>query len=70
MLWLVVLGVIMGWVESAPVDINGHPVEHDWYAPLPEPPEYLSNRVLEPDDTPETCDKYVRYMAGLPGGRP
>ncbi len=38
------LGALMHWVEAEkPVDIDGHPVEHDWYAPLPKPPEYLRN---------------------------
>ena len=63
MLWLVVLGVIMGWVESVyEKPLTATDSSYDWYAPLPEPPEYLSNKVAEPDDTPEMADTYVRYM--------
>ena len=51
MCFLVILGLLMGWVESAahpsvrdipePVeqDMDGELVEHDWYCPLPKPPE-------------------------------
>ncbi len=42
MCWLVILGLLMGWFPEKPLiatDIDGEPVEHDWYCPLPEPPE-------------------------------
>lgn len=69
---LVILGAYMGWVESVYSKLDAEntksrvrrlPDAHDWYAPLPKPLLYLSNKVLEPDDTPEVCDKYVRFVA-------
>ena len=63
MLWLVVLGVIMGWVESVyekPLTATDAP--YDWYAPLPEPPEYLRN-TYEVTGTGDKADEFVRFVA-------
>ena len=65
--WLVLLGVWMGWVESVykrkpEQDIDGQPVEYDWYAPLPEPPEYLRN-TYEVTGTGDKADEFVRFVA-------
>jgi hypothetical protein len=55
--------------EPVEQDIDGEPVEHDWYCPLPEPPEmYLRPElipVLEPDDTPREADRFIRIRAML-----
>ena len=42
---LVALGVYMGWAEQvyAATSSKTPPAPYDWYAPLPKPPEYLSN---------------------------
>ncbi len=56
----------MGWVEAVyekpltATDIDGHPVEHDWYAPLPKPPErYLRNIPYEREAV-EEAERVVR----------
>ncbi len=66
--WVLILGVYMGWVNAvtSPSKTATAPPQ-DWYAPLPNPPEYLSNKVLEPDDTPKVADHYVRHMARSKG---
>lgn len=54
---LLLWDMALSWAEAV---YAKPPASYDWYAPLPEPPEYLSNKVLEPDDTPEVANEYVR----------
>lgn len=53
--WLVILGAWMGWVSPADkhVDIDGHPVEHDWYCLFP---EEIPEMFLRPELIPVKSD--------------
>ena len=66
--WLVLLGVYMGWVEAvygtSPSKTAIPPTPpHDWYAPLPKPPEYLSNAY-------EPCPAAVKEAERVVRGKP
>ena len=72
MFGLVLLGVILGWVESAygkSGQASDEPVDaYDWDAgfSLKIPGRFRNPRYIpveEPDDTPTVADKYVRFMA-------
>jgi len=51
--WLALLGIMNFVYPDKKVDIDGHPVEHDWYAPLPEPPEMYLRPELIPIKEPD-----------------
>ncbi len=63
---LVILGAWMSWVQAVygkPEGQASNVLRQD-DAPLPEPPEMFKRLpVLEPDDTPEKADLYVRFVA-------
>ena len=65
--FLVILGAWMGWTEAVygagQVSESADPPDaHDWYAPLPEPPEYLRN-TYEVTGTGDKADEYLRFWA-------